>query len=127
VSENKACDGSPVLADESSLPEWVPGTPHDVIVITNGCCNPADIPLDERGVRVVNQLVEETGFDGKVRVIRSTDAVDGALPGPIVRDIQERIAKEIMEPPVVIVDGRIVSTYGVDESEVRAGFRHAEQ
>ncbi|QUH01870.1 hypothetical protein HUO13_14560 [Saccharopolyspora erythraea] len=91
-------------------------------MVTNSCCNPADKPLEDRAFRVIDQAIAETGVEAEVRAVSATDAIAGAMPSDIVTEIQNRIAQGTLEPPVVLVDGRIVTGNGVDHKDVVAGL-----
>ncbi|WP_157596805.1 hypothetical protein [Saccharomonospora saliphila] len=118
------CGGgvSIIPEDENTAGSGENSTGHDVVVVTNSCCNPADKPLEDRAFRVVDQAIADSGVEANVRAVSATDAIAGAMPSDIVTEIQNRIAQGTLEPPVVLVDGRIVTGNGVDQNDVVAGL-----
>ncbi|GAB3288672.1 hypothetical protein [Parasphingorhabdus pacifica] len=116
------CGGGITIIPEDDAPADKQGSGLDVVVVTNSCCNPADKPLEERAFRVIDEAIAETGVEAEVRSVSATDAIAGAMPSDIVTEIQNRIAQGTLEPPVVLVDGRIATGNGVDHKDVVAGL-----
>lgn len=117
------CGGGVTIIPEDEAPaDNQPASGLDVVVVTNSCCNPADKPLEDRAFRVIDGAIAETGVEATVRAVSATDAIAGEMPSEIVTEIQNGIAQGTVEPPVVLVDGRIITGNGVDHKDIVTGL-----